>query len=267
MAFLPTTPGLSFYSIPIAWILSLVPHVFAVKTYEAASSRKFDNTQPRSLTTTVASDQSLSKATKDVCPNFHNVSPLSIQSASARGSKMSMSTLYIRMVRTNKANSTPPPPDHHPRRRSPAERVREPRHLRRWRRRGQCRRLGRGLLECAEYGIYRQQGRVQSCVHQQYDPGGGECQVRCLCRQLGVDIHDVCERGAEDAGGGGGLGDGWTSVCGRRRGVWVVLGVCSNTCHVGRIGYWKPPCVRHQIYPCAPEILSIRRERGCFPWL
>lgn len=166
MAFLPTTPGLSFYSIPIAWILSLVPHVFAVKTYEAASSRKFDNTQPRSLTNTVASDQSLSKATKDVCPNFHNVSPLSIQSASARGSKMSMSTLYIRMVRTNKANSTPPPPDHHPRRRSPAERVREPRHLRRWRRRGQCRRLGRGLPECAEYGVYRQQGRVQSCVHQ-----------------------------------------------------------------------------------------------------
>ncbi|KAF6233839.1 hypothetical protein HO173_008051 [Letharia columbiana] len=65
MAFFPTTPGLSFYSIPIAWILSLVPHVFAVKTYEAASSRKFDNTQPRSLTNTVASDQSLSKATKD----------------------------------------------------------------------------------------------------------------------------------------------------------------------------------------------------------
>lgn len=66
MAFLPTIPGLSFYTIPIAWILSLLPHIYAVKTYEAASSKRFDNTQPRSLTGTVASEQSLSKATKDV---------------------------------------------------------------------------------------------------------------------------------------------------------------------------------------------------------
>lgn len=70
MAFLPTTPGLSLYTIPIAWILSLLPHIYAAKTYEAASSKKFDNTQPRSLTSTVASDQSLSKATKDVCLNL-----------------------------------------------------------------------------------------------------------------------------------------------------------------------------------------------------
>lgn len=66
MASLPTTPGLSLYTIPVAWILSLLPHLYAVKTYETASSKKFDNTQPRSLVGTVASDQSLSKATKDV---------------------------------------------------------------------------------------------------------------------------------------------------------------------------------------------------------
>ncbi|KAL9076179.1 MAG: hypothetical protein Q9161_001226 [Pseudevernia consocians] len=65
MASLPATPGLSLYTIPIAWILSLLPHLYAVKTYETASSKKFDNTQPRSLIGTVAADQSLSKATKD----------------------------------------------------------------------------------------------------------------------------------------------------------------------------------------------------------
>ena len=67
MAFLLTSQGLSLYTIPIAWVLSLLPHFYAIKVYEAASLKKFDLTQPRSLTGTIGSDQSLSKATKDVC--------------------------------------------------------------------------------------------------------------------------------------------------------------------------------------------------------
>lgn len=60
-----STPGLSFYAIPVAWALSLTPHLYAVKVYERASSKKFDNTQPRSLTSTIGSDQSLDKDTKN----------------------------------------------------------------------------------------------------------------------------------------------------------------------------------------------------------
>lgn len=69
MAFLPTTPGLSFYTIPAAWILCLLPHLYAVRTYETATSKKLDITQPRSFMNTIASDQSLPQATKDVCRN------------------------------------------------------------------------------------------------------------------------------------------------------------------------------------------------------
>jgi uncharacterized MAPEG superfamily protein len=56
--------NISFYTIPIAWALALGPHVYAVQLYQKASSRHFDNTQPRSLTQMVAGNQSIDSATK-----------------------------------------------------------------------------------------------------------------------------------------------------------------------------------------------------------
>lgn len=60
-----TTRNLSLYTIPAAWVLSLLPHVYATQLYEKASSRSFDLTQPRSLTASIASDQTIDKSTKD----------------------------------------------------------------------------------------------------------------------------------------------------------------------------------------------------------
>ncbi len=57
--------NLSFYAIPLAWILSVSPHVYAVRVHDAKSAKKFDNTQPRSLTASLDQNQSLDKSTKD----------------------------------------------------------------------------------------------------------------------------------------------------------------------------------------------------------
>jgi uncharacterized MAPEG superfamily protein len=58
------TANISFYTIPVAWIIALVPHVYATQLYRRASSKQFDNRQPRSLTKMVADNQSIDKATK-----------------------------------------------------------------------------------------------------------------------------------------------------------------------------------------------------------
>lgn len=57
--------NLSFYTVPLAWLLSIAPHFYAIATHDAKSSKKFDITQPRSLTASLDQNQSLDKATKD----------------------------------------------------------------------------------------------------------------------------------------------------------------------------------------------------------
>jgi uncharacterized MAPEG superfamily protein len=55
----------SFYAVPIAWAMSIAPHMYAISFYERKSTKKFDNREPRSLTSKLADDQTLDKATKD----------------------------------------------------------------------------------------------------------------------------------------------------------------------------------------------------------
>lgn len=57
--------NLSFYAIPIAWALCLVPHAYAHFLYETKSSSKADNRKPRSFVASLDQNQSLDKATKD----------------------------------------------------------------------------------------------------------------------------------------------------------------------------------------------------------
>jgi uncharacterized MAPEG superfamily protein len=54
----------SFYTVPIAYIFALMPHVFAVRTYTAASKKEFNMKQPRGFTASVQSDQSIDSLTK-----------------------------------------------------------------------------------------------------------------------------------------------------------------------------------------------------------
>ncbi|CAF9910099.1 MAG: hypothetical protein GOMPHAMPRED_006954 [Gomphillus americanus] len=58
-AIFDTTRNLSLYSIPAAWVLSIIPHFYA------ASLGAFDNKSPRSYTKDAAGDQKLDKSTKD----------------------------------------------------------------------------------------------------------------------------------------------------------------------------------------------------------
>ena len=55
----------SFYAVPIAWAMSLAPHSYAISLYARKSTKKFDNREPRSMTSKLADDQSIDKATKD----------------------------------------------------------------------------------------------------------------------------------------------------------------------------------------------------------
>ncbi len=56
--------NLSLYTIPVAWLLCLAPHIYATQLYQRASSRQFDNRQPRSLVKTVSENSSIDSATK-----------------------------------------------------------------------------------------------------------------------------------------------------------------------------------------------------------
>ncbi|MCJ1352968.1 MAG: hypothetical protein MMC33_002952 [Icmadophila ericetorum] len=60
------TRNLSFYTIPAAWVLCLAPHVWATQAYDAASSKKFDLTEPRSFAARVKEDQTITKAQRDM---------------------------------------------------------------------------------------------------------------------------------------------------------------------------------------------------------
>jgi uncharacterized MAPEG superfamily protein len=54
----------SLFAIPISWTLALAPHVYATQLYQRASSRQFDNRQPRTLTKIVAESQTIDSTTK-----------------------------------------------------------------------------------------------------------------------------------------------------------------------------------------------------------
>ncbi|ERF76253.1 hypothetical protein EPUS_04330 [Endocarpon pusillum Z07020] len=59
-----TTSNISLYTVPFAWALCLAPRVYATQLYEKASSRQFDNREPRSFTKMVMENQSIDSATK-----------------------------------------------------------------------------------------------------------------------------------------------------------------------------------------------------------
>jgi uncharacterized MAPEG superfamily protein len=49
------------YTVPAAWVLALAPHIYAT----ALGGKKFDNTCPRTYTSSLKEDQTLDKKTKD----------------------------------------------------------------------------------------------------------------------------------------------------------------------------------------------------------
>ena len=65
MASLIPTQNLSLYSIPLAWLLSLGPHVYATTLHDSRSAQKFDNSSPRKLIPSLSSNQSLDTTTKE----------------------------------------------------------------------------------------------------------------------------------------------------------------------------------------------------------
>lgn len=54
----------SFYSVPAAWILCALPHLYAAGLYSRTTRKRFDNRAPRSLTAKLEADQTIDKATK-----------------------------------------------------------------------------------------------------------------------------------------------------------------------------------------------------------
>ena len=54
----------SFYTIPAVWLLSILPHFYAIILYSRSAHKHFDNCHPRSLTSKLEGDQSIDKATK-----------------------------------------------------------------------------------------------------------------------------------------------------------------------------------------------------------
>jgi uncharacterized MAPEG superfamily protein len=60
-----STTNYSFYTIPAAWLLSILPHSYAIILYSRSAHKRFDNRHPRSLTSKLDGDQSIDKATKE----------------------------------------------------------------------------------------------------------------------------------------------------------------------------------------------------------
>jgi len=60
-----STTNYSFYTIPAAWLLSLLPHTYAIILYSRSAHKRFDNRHPRSLTSKLEGDQTIDKATKE----------------------------------------------------------------------------------------------------------------------------------------------------------------------------------------------------------
>lgn len=61
---LDLTRNFSFYTIPAAWVLSIIPHTYAVLLHDKSSPKKFDNTNPRTLVPSLDKNQALDTTTK-----------------------------------------------------------------------------------------------------------------------------------------------------------------------------------------------------------
>ncbi|CAL3971408.1 unnamed protein product [Diplocarpon coronariae] len=57
---LDTTPNVSLYTIPAAWLVAFLPHAYA-----ASLSTKFDHKSPRTYVGRLAEDQTIDQATRD----------------------------------------------------------------------------------------------------------------------------------------------------------------------------------------------------------
>lgn len=64
-SFLNITTNYSLYSVPVAYAFSLMPHVFAMQTYQKSAKKAFPIKQPRGFEAMVESDQSIDSKTKN----------------------------------------------------------------------------------------------------------------------------------------------------------------------------------------------------------
>jgi uncharacterized MAPEG superfamily protein len=55
----------SLYTVPIAYVIGMMPRLFSIRTYSAATKKTFPFKRPRTLLSLVQNDQSLDKATKN----------------------------------------------------------------------------------------------------------------------------------------------------------------------------------------------------------
>lgn len=60
-----STTNYSFYTIPAVWLLSILPHTYAIILYSKSAHKRFDNRHPRSLTSKLEGDQTIDKRTKE----------------------------------------------------------------------------------------------------------------------------------------------------------------------------------------------------------
>jgi uncharacterized MAPEG superfamily protein len=60
-----STTNYSFYTIPAVWLLSILPHSYAIMLYSKSAHKRFDNRHPRSLTSKLEGDQTIDKRTKE----------------------------------------------------------------------------------------------------------------------------------------------------------------------------------------------------------
>ncbi|TKA32015.1 hypothetical protein B0A50_01261 [Salinomyces thailandicus] len=56
--------NISFYFVPAAWVLAMMPRFYAVSTYRAATKKSLDNNAVREWSKTVSNDQALDSTTK-----------------------------------------------------------------------------------------------------------------------------------------------------------------------------------------------------------
>jgi uncharacterized MAPEG superfamily protein len=56
--------NLSFYTIPVAWTVALLPHSYTIWLYQKSTSKPYDNRQPRNLVQTINSQPNLDADTK-----------------------------------------------------------------------------------------------------------------------------------------------------------------------------------------------------------
>jgi len=59
MASFLSSTNISLYTIPVGWIIGMMPHIYAVKTYEGATKKGMDRRNPRGFTEQVTNDQAL----------------------------------------------------------------------------------------------------------------------------------------------------------------------------------------------------------------